>query len=286
VDAAKRVRRAWLAWRRKAVGALSALGADERLPPELRAQLCEVARSAQTKRTVVKKLIAMARASALAARACVHGADPSLALAVIPGGEIDELARDRAGAPRVSFNAWRAKVVAALARAAIAAEDAEVRAALADAAEEIAELRKPKRVKSWSSGGAKRLRALAALLKLLADETGSAELASLVPSETAIAEWLGGGLPPLRRAPAEKQQLTPNALRAWLERRLAAEKGAVAYVPLSEIAAAFKLRLGAVEKCARALESLNVGGWVYRGYVYVNAGARPKRVRFVFARVK
>jgi len=292
------VRGSWFDWRDRAISSLAKLAVDERVPEGVREEAAKTAKylgklDSRYKLPRYKMLNATANATLLAAKAVLHGVvDAAVAVAPEPV-EIDDLAEGFDDNPRVAFSAWKAKAVAALTRAAVATVKPETKVALVDLAEMLAELQKPRRAKSWYAKGARFLVALADLVKTAAEDSGSEELAALVPTLETVNHWLGGALPPppKRFKPKpEKKPFSQEALKEWITKRLALEKGRIARVPMGELTAAFKLPPNSVEKCKAAFKmmgEIRAGGkkWKCKGEVYMRGEKRYRRVDFLFTRV-
>lgn len=288
----------WFGWRARAVSALVKLAADPRVPQDLRGEaalavgkLAELDSRYKLPRS--KMLSLTAEAAALAGKALLYGvADVAIAAAPEPP-EIDDLVKGFESQPRVTFSAWKAKVVAALIRAAVAASDGELRAVLLDAAELVAEHPKPRRTRSWRSRGARDLLDLVDLVRVAAEVSGSAELATLVPTVDDLRSWLGGEIPPPPRGSAlgaERVPFTEENLLSWLTQRLALEEGRVARIPARELVATFKLALSELKRVEAILERVKTvpsgrSSWIYRGATYALREGVRKGVTFNFERV-
>jgi hypothetical protein len=285
----------WLAWRMKAIVALAKTVADDRAPEGLREEarkmmdrLAEL--DSRYRLPTAKMLSLTAKATAVIAKAVASGLTDIAAAAIPEPAEVDDLARGREPEPSVSFNAWKAKVVAALARAVASAADPELKATLVEAAELVAEAKKPRRAKSWRARGARFLADLADLVATAAEETGSEELKALVPDLAAVKKWLGGGppaLPPWLAERVEKPPLTEQALLEWLRQRLSTERGNETRVQVQELLASFDMARGQAKWVEETLERAKaVDGWEYVGTESVWRGGRRKRVALIFRRAR
>ena len=293
------MRRSWFGWRDRAISYLAKLAVDGRVPEELREEAAKTARylgklNSRYKLPRSKMLNVTANVTLLAAKAVLHGVvDAAVAVAPEPV-EIDDLAEGFGDNPRAAFSAWKAKVVAALTRAAVATANPESKVALVDLAEMLAGLQKPRRAKSWYAKGARFLIALADLVKTAAEESGSEELASLVPTLETVNYWLGGTLPPppKRFMPKpEKRPFTQEGLKEWITKRLALEKGRSARVPMGELTATFKLPPNSVERVRstfKMMGEIQAGGkkWKCKGVEIAKGEKHYRRVVFLFTRVE
>lgn len=293
------MRASWLGWRDRAIAALAKLANDKRVWEELREKAAETARflallNSRFKMPRDRMLVATARVALLAAKAALQGAaDAALAIAPEPQ-EIDDLARGFERDPLVSFAAWKAKVVAAIVRAVASRPGPETKQALVELAEEVVDFWKPRGARSWKAQGVHRLLELADLVKSAAEETGSAELASLVPTADDLRLWLGGNLPPPPKwllPPPEKPRLTPEALMEWLARRLSIERGNVARIPVGELRSEFTMMMKGVKDVEALLMRKRVisagnGRWRFKGSVFLPSPKGRERIFLVFKRVR
>ena len=285
----------WLAWRMKAIVALAKTVADDRAPEGLREEAKEmVDRLAELdsryKLPTAKMLSLTAKATAVIAKAVANGLTDIAAAAIPEPAEVDDLARSREGEPSVSFNAWKAKVVAALARTVASTADPELKATLVEAAELVAEAKKPRKAKKWRAKGARYLADLVDLVVTAAEETGSEELKALIPDLAAVKKWLGDGLTmplPWLAEQVAKPALTEQALLEWLRQRLTIEKGNEARVQVQELVNSFNMARGQTQWVEETLEKVKtVDGWEYAGTESVWREGRRKRVALIFRRVR
>lgn len=285
----------WLAWRMKAIVALAKTVADDRAPEGLREEarrmvdrLAEL--DSRYRLPTAKMLSLTAKATAVIAKAVASGLTDIAAAAIPEPAEVDDLARGRESEPSVSFNAWKAKVVAALARTVASAADPELKATLVEAAELVAEAKKPRKAKKWRAKGARYLADLVDLVATAAEETGSEELKALIPDLTAVKKWLGDGLTvplPWLAERVEKPALTEQALLEWLRQRLSIEKGNEARVQVQELINSFNMARGQTQWVEETLEKMKaVDGWEYAGTESVWRVGRRKRVALIFRRMR
>ena len=281
----------WFDWRARSMAALSRMAGDERLPEEVRKEMLDAVFKLwkmSSKHAVPrsKMLSFTAAVAALAARAALYGCEADAAAAIPQPSEIEDLAAGGENDPRISFQAWKARVVSALARASVAAADGDLKRALADAAELVAALPKPKRCSSPKARGVRTLIEAIDLVKAAAEECGSEELKRLIPSIATVESWVGCSLPPaaLSRAPgSEKRPFSEEELEKWLAERLSAERGRVVTIALSDLLSVFKIPPGRIERVERYFErARRFGEWEYKGAVYVPYGSVRRRVAYVF----
>jgi hypothetical protein len=279
----------------KAIVALAKTVADDRAPEGLREEAKEmVDRLAELdsryKLPTAKMLSLTAKATAVIAKAVANGLTDIAAAAIPEPAEVDDLARGRESEPSVSFNAWKAKVVAALARTVASTADPELKATLVEAAELVAEAKKPRKAKKWRAKGARYLADLVDLVATAAEETGSEELKALIPDLAAVKKWLGDGLAaslPWLAEQVEKPALTEQALLEWLRQRLTIEKGNEARVQVQELINVFNMARGQTQWVEETLEKMKaVDGWEYVGTESVWREGRRKRVALIFRRMR
>jgi hypothetical protein len=279
----------------KAIVALAKTVADDRAPEGLREEarrmvdkLAEL--DSRYRLPTAKMLSLTAKATAVIAKAVASGLTDIAAAAIPEPAEVDDLARGRESEPSVSFNAWKAKVVAALARTVASAADPELKATLVEAAELVAEAKKPRKAKKWRAKGARYLADLVDLVVTAAEETGSEELKALVPDLAAVKKWLGDGLAaplPWLAERVEKPALTEQALLEWLRQRLTIEKGNEARVQVQELINVFNMARGQTQWVEETLEKMKaVDGWEYVGTESVWREGRRKRVALIFRRMR
>ena len=281
----------WFGWRARSMAALSRMVGDEKLPEEMRKEVLDAVSKLgkMNSKYVVprsKMLSFTAAVAALAARAALYGCVADAVAAIPEPSEIEDLAAGGENDPLISFHAWKAKVVSALARASVAATDGDLKRALADAAELVATLSKPKRSSSLKAKGVRALIEAIDLVKTAAEESGSKELEQLVPSIATVKSWVGCSVPPAALSRAlgdEKRPFSEEELEKWLAERLSAERGRVVTIALSDLISAFKIPLSQVERVERHFErARRFGVWEYKGAVYVSRGSGRRRVMYVF----